>query len=154
MAASKALLKVGLAMIKEDHLLVVRKRGTKTFILPGGKPEGREKDLEALRRELQEELGCTLTKARFEGAFTDTAADLLNTVVTVRLYAGILSGEPRPASEIEELAWVSLCAPSDLPLAPSITNKILPYLCARRGVPPAEERRRVTSRRSARPVHP
>src|SRR5579872_607731 len=103
MAESKALQKVGLAMIKEDHLLVVRKRGTKTFILPGGKHEGRENDLQALRRELHEELGCRLKNARFEGSFTDTAADLFDTIITVRLYAGVLSGEPHPASEIEEL---------------------------------------------------
>lgn len=147
MAGCKELLKVGLAMIKEDHLLVVRKRGTKTFILPGGKPEGGEKDLEALCRELQEELCCTLTDAHFEGAFTDTAADLVNTVVTICLYAGKLRGEPRPASEIEELAWVNLCAPTDLPLAPSITNKILPHLCARRVMSSGPECQRVTTGR-------
>lgn len=150
MAAYKELLKVGLAMIKEGHLLVVRKRGTKTFILPGGKPEGGEKDLETLSRELQEELGCTLTEARFEGAFTDTAADLVNTVVTVRLYAGKLRGELRPASEIEELAWVSLYTPTNLPLAPSITNRILPHLCACRNTSRAAKGRRVTTRRLAR----
>ena len=152
--AFKELMKVGLAMIQEDHLLVVRKQGTKTFILPGGKPEGGEKDLEALCRELQEELGCTLTEARFEGAFTDRAADLVNTVVTVRLYAGTLRGEPRPASEIEELAWVNLSEPIELPLAPSITNQILPHLRARRDMSSGLERRRVTTRRLARPARP
>jgi 8-oxo-dGTP diphosphatase len=51
-----------------------------------------------------------------------------DTIVTVRLYAGKLLGHPRPASEIEELAWVALTGPCNLPLAPSLTNKILPYL--------------------------
>ncbi len=141
-------------MIKEDQLLVVRKRGTVSFILPGGKPEGREDDLEALQRELQEELGCHVVGARFEGAFTDKAADLVNTIVTVRLYAGNLRGKPRPASEIEEMAWVSLSAPSHLPLAPSLTNQILPHLCAHaraKGV--AAKRRRSAKPRSGGPVH-
>ena len=101
-----------------------------TFILPGGKPEGQERDLEALQREVKEELGCTVTGAYYEGAFTESAADMVNTLVTVRLYAGKLRGQPQPASEIEELAWVSISEPCDLPLAPSISNKIIPHLCS------------------------
>jgi 8-oxo-dGTP diphosphatase len=146
-------MKIGLAMIKEDSLLVVRKRGTVCFILPGGKPEGRENDLEALRRELREELGCVLVAPRFAGAFTDKAADLRNTVVTVRLYAGRLRGEPQPASEIEELAWVKLTEPVELPLAPSITNKILPYLRAHLTPKAGASPRRRATPPSTRPVH-
>ena len=140
-------------MIDEDRLLVVRKRGTTTFILPGGKHEGQEGDIEALKRELQEELGCTVTRARFEGAFTDAAADLDDTIVTVRLYAGKLRGKPQPASEIEELAWVSLSAPGDLPLAPSLKNKILPHLRQRSEPAALPLKRRAASPRSARPAH-
>jgi 8-oxo-dGTP diphosphatase len=50
--------KVGLAVIKADHLLLVRKRGTISYILPGGKPERGEDDVAALCREIDEELGC------------------------------------------------------------------------------------------------
>ena len=151
--AMKELLKIGLAMIREDRLLVVRKRGTKTFILPGGKPEGHERDLEALQRELQEELGCKVDSPRFEGTFTDTAADLVDTIVTVRLYAGTLRGRPCPASEIEEIAWVRLHTPGDLPLAPSITNKILPHLCQQSEPKVPQFKRRAAKLRSAHPVH-
>jgi 8-oxo-dGTP diphosphatase len=151
--AIQELLKVGLASIKEEHLLVVRKRGTASFILPGGKPEGHEDDLTALKRELQEELGCGVVGATFQGAFTDQAADLVNTVVTVRLYAGHLRGTPRPASEIEEMAWVSLWGPK-LPLAPSLTNQILPHLCAHlNGSATVAKRRRTSTTRSGGPVH-
>ena len=128
MVASRELQKVGLAAIEGGCLLVVRKKGTRAFILPGGKPEGAEQDLETLSREIDEELGCSVGYLRFEGAFTDVAADTPNTIVTVRLYAGKLLGDPHPASEIEELAWISLNGPCDLPLAPSLTNKILPHL--------------------------
>lgn len=133
MAACRELLKVGLAMVQHGQLLVVRKKGSHTFILPGGKPEGKERDVATLRRELKEELGCSLGSVRYEGTFKDTAADLQNTVVVVRLYAGNVAGVPRPASEIEEVAWISICSPARVPLAPSISNQILPHLCARHG---------------------
>jgi 8-oxo-dGTP diphosphatase len=128
MVARNELLKVGLAAIEGDHLLVVRKKGGHAFILPGGKPEEAEQDLETLSREVDEELGCSITQMQFEGAFVDVAADMTDTIVTVRLYTGNLLGDPRPESEIEELAWISLVGPCDLPLAPSLTNQILPHL--------------------------
>lgn len=127
----KTIRKVGLAAVESGHLLVVRKRGGALFILPGGKPEGKELDLETLNRELHEELGCAVAHTRFEGAFTDEAAEMSDTLVVVRLYAGTLVGTPQPAAEIEEMAWLDLSAPGSLPLAPSLTNHILPYLCRR-----------------------
>jgi 8-oxo-dGTP diphosphatase len=140
MTATKNILKVGLASVRRGRLLVVRKFGMTHFILPGGKPERGEQDLETLRRELNEELGCTVSHIRFEGAFTDVAAELIDTVVTIRLFAGRLRGPLEPASEIEELAWVKLDEPPTVPLAPSITNQILPYLSKTRmasaGQPP------------------
>ncbi len=131
MSVIKEVQKVGLAMVEGGKLLVVRRRGTTLFILPGGKPEGTEADLEALQRELMEELKCRVGPTTYEGAFEDAAAERANTRVVVRLYVGQLLDDPEPASEIEEYAWVPLSKPNSLPLAPSIVNKILPYLWAR-----------------------
>ncbi|KPH82735.1 NUDIX hydrolase [Bosea vaviloviae] len=124
------IIKIGLAVLDEHRVLLVRKRGSDLYILPGGKPEGNEDDLTALRREIDEELGCRLSEAGLEylGEFTDRVAGTATTTVTVRLYVGLLSGPPRPMSEIEELQWFS---PSDRVtnrVAPSLENQILPYL--------------------------
>lgn len=119
--------KIGLAAERDGRLLVARKRGTDTFILPGGKPEGDENDLETLSREIREELDCGIANPYLRGVFTDVAAGATEAVVVVRLYSADLTGEPRPCSEIEELAWVCLKKPQ-LKLAPSIENGILPYL--------------------------
>ena len=119
--------KVGLAVVRDGKLLVARKRGSDTFILPGGKPEGNESDLRALSREIREELDCGLRRSVLLGTFTDVAAGMADAVVVVRLYSGNLVGEPRPCSEIEELAWISIRMPPQR-LAPSIENKILPFL--------------------------
>lgn len=123
--------KIGLVSVQDGRLLVVRKRGGSVFILPGGKKEGGETDLEALRREVDEELGCTVHSIEFEGVFKDLAAEIGDAVVVVRLYSGRLVGTPSARSEIEELHWVDVLRPGDLPLAPSIVNGILPHMRGR-----------------------
>lgn len=131
MAEPHLVQKVGLAAIQHGCVLLVRKRGGSLFILPGGKPEANEDDMQTLSRELREELGCAVRRPCFEHTFTDHAAELHNTMVVVRLYAGELVGDPEPAAEIEEMAWLDLHASWSLPVAPSLSNYILPYLRAR-----------------------
>lgn len=125
---SNNIFKIGLAVVRDGRLLVVRKRGKSLFILPGGKPEEGEGDLKALEREIAEELGCTCVAPRLEGDFSDVAAEMGDATVTVRLYSGELSETPRACSEIVELAWVELVGNQSVALAPSITNRILPHL--------------------------
>ena len=52
--------KIGLAIVDANHLLLVRKRNSSFYILPGGKPEPGEDDIAALCREIDEELGCRI----------------------------------------------------------------------------------------------
>ena len=109
MPKRRQILKIGLAVTRGSRLLVVKKRGGSLYILPVGKPEPGEDDLRVLAREIDEELGCLLDTKTVEylGSFSDTAADLHNTTVTVRLYAAQLIGDPKPKSEIEKLKWYS-----------------------------------------------
>jgi 8-oxo-dGTP diphosphatase len=124
------IIKIGLAVIRDDCLLLVRKRGSDCLILPGGKPEGGEDDLTALTREIDEELGCTLDheRIRYLGNFRDRAAGQPDTEVVVKLYAGPLVGNPIPRAEIEQLIWYNPRTGSGTGLAPSLTNSIVPYL--------------------------
>lgn len=128
----RRIFKVGLAVTDGDRLLVVRKKGGYRYILPGGKPEKGEGDLETLSREIFEELGCAIehNTLEFLGAFTDTAADMSDTTVTVRLYGGRLEGMPSAKAEIETLRWISR-GEDDNSLAPSLKNQILPFLFSR-----------------------
>ncbi len=61
----------------QGHLLTVRKRGTQAWMLPGGKRDGDETPLQALVRELQEELPITMAAADFAplGQFSAIAAN-------------------------------------------------------------------------------
>jgi 8-oxo-dGTP diphosphatase len=132
MSQQREIVKIGLAVTDDNRLLLVRKKGGESYILPGGKPEMGENDLQALVREIEEELGCGVdaSSVDFLGSFSDVAADLQNTIVTVRLYSARLTGMPSPQSEIEHLMWFKPDSENDLTLAPSLQNQIVPFLCA------------------------
>jgi 8-oxo-dGTP diphosphatase len=126
----REIVKIGLAVVQDGCLLLVRKRKSDCLILPGGKPEQGEDDLAALSREIDEELGCVLDlqRIRYLGTFRDRAAGLANTEVVVKLYGGTLVGDPIPQGEIEQLFWFNPRTDTSMELAPSLTNSIVPYL--------------------------
>jgi 8-oxo-dGTP diphosphatase len=128
MRAKRTVLKVGLAVIRNGKLLLVRKRGLEHLILPGGKPEAGESEIEVLHREIREELGCGVREQAFEGCFSDVAAGNHGLLVTVMLYLGELVGDPVPKSEIRQLEWINLFSPVRTQVAPSLLNGILPHL--------------------------
>ncbi len=110
------------------RVLVVRKRGTKRFMLPGGKPEAGEDDQTALARELGEELGVTMRSAEPLGRFEAPAANEPDTVVRSSAYRVQIAGEIEIDAEIDELRWLDPAAPGDLPLAPLLERQILARL--------------------------
>jgi 8-oxo-dGTP diphosphatase len=110
---------VGWLHVQDGHLLGVRTRGRDRFYLPGGKPEPGETDEEALVREVREELGVELADLR--PAFTVEAPAhslVVETELTMRCFHAAAVGEPRPAREIEELAWLRI--PVDVRAAPAV----------------------------------
>lgn len=127
--------KVGALILRGDRLLFCRKnRDTSKLILPGGRIEAGESDLECLTRELCEELGSVaLGNAEYVGTYEDRAAlDDPTAVKTLRiaLYRGDLVGTPTPASEIVEVVWFG--PDSDVAeLTPILVKRILPDLLSR-----------------------
>jgi 8-oxo-dGTP diphosphatase len=128
---AREILKIGLAVIEGDCLLLVKKRNSDFYILPGGKPEQGETDIETLSREIDEELGCGIAADRlwFLGTFSDEVAGVPDARVTIRLYAGALVGTPSPRSEIASLRWWKRTEYKEQTLAPSLRYSILPFLC-------------------------
>ena len=114
-------------IVREDgRLLLVRKRGTHAYMLAGGKLDTGETSLEALRREVAEELGCGIATVEPLGRFSAPAAFEAGHVVEAELFAVALDGEIALTAEIEEAVWHD---PDDLesrPLAPLARTHALP----------------------------
>ena len=114
----------------DGRTLLVRKRRTDFFMQPGGKIEPHETPLEALARELSEELGLTIdpASALHLGRFEAPAANEPGRLVDAELFRVDVAGEVAPAAEIEEVVWVEPGAPDGIVLAPLTALHVLP-LC-------------------------
>ncbi len=119
---------VGLVVIQNTYLLLVRKRNTTRFMLPGGKIDLGEHEITCLEREVQEELQCQVQRETLLslGEFTDVAANEPDTLVTMKLYKGQLIGTVYPSREIEEIHWLNMQEPAEILIAPLVQNHILP----------------------------
>jgi len=119
--------KIGLVLVRDEHVLLVRRNTSSILILPGGKPESDETDEQTLAREIEEELRCHLDPARLEylGEYEDELADDPSRRVLIRLYRGELMGHPQPSAEIGEAVWHPLADLDATDLAPSLRHQIL-----------------------------
>jgi 8-oxo-dGTP diphosphatase len=125
-----ATIRVVAALIR-DHagrVLLVRKRGTGTFMQPGGKRDAGEDDVSALAREITEELGCVLVPASIRplGAFDAVAANEPGFRVEANLYGVDVTGDIMPSQEIDEAIWVDPASPPDILIAPLTRDHVLP----------------------------
>ena len=113
------------------RILCARPHGMDVFYIPGGKREGTESDLEALQREIAEELTVTLLTGTVRHARTYQAQQPAGQlgVATVRMscYTGEYSGTLAPSSEIAELAWFGY---ADRPRVPAVDQLLFDDLRA------------------------
>lgn len=116
----------------DNRLLLVRKRNTRAFMLPGGKREPGESAHEALRRELQEELELSLPAEALSplGSFRAAAANEPDIWVEAQVFVARLEQPVAPAAELEELAWLAPGQPLPDTLAPLLREQVLPALAA------------------------
>ncbi|MFH0837566.1 MAG: NUDIX domain-containing protein [Candidatus Aenigmatarchaeota archaeon] len=102
--------KLALLYIKNKKLLVAVEKGKNTFFMPGGKRENGESDIQALTRELKEELSVDLLpkSIKYYATFKAQAhGKPLGTEVKMTCYTGDFSGSPKPSGEIEKLLWIT-----------------------------------------------
>ena len=102
----KVIQKVAIAYFKNKKMLQVRtKKQLEVFSTLGGKIKAGESDIECLKREVKEEIGCEIEEGslKFLKEFRDVAHG--GGILNVRLYEGKIIGEPKPSSEIVEIGW-------------------------------------------------
>ena len=94
--------------IVDRKILSTLSKGKATYYIPGGKREGDESDIDALVREIKEELSIDLipSQQEFIGTFEAQAHGKgEGVVVKMTCYSGPYTGELEPDSEIEEMVW-------------------------------------------------
>ncbi|WP_421076316.1 MULTISPECIES: NUDIX hydrolase [unclassified Microbacterium] len=112
-----------IAFLRADGaVLTVRKRGTRAFMLPGGKPEVGESAVDTAIREVREELGLEIAPAdlRLLGTFATRAANEADHALLATVFSTRTPVEPVVQAEIDELRWVvpveAVDDPSQAPL--------------------------------------
>jgi ADP-ribose pyrophosphatase len=116
-------LAVGGVVIRDDRVLLVRRGKPPAhgeWAIPGGSVELGESLKEAVERELLEETGVRVRAGEicyvFEAVKRDDAERVRFHYVIIDLLAEHLSGDPVPASDVTEAAWLGPAELEGLPV--------------------------------------
>lgn len=100
--------KLAFIYLQDRQILMTLSKGKDTYYIPGGKREGDETDLEALTREVEEELTIKLVpgSVKHYGTFEAQAHGRPEgTIVRMTCYTADFEGMLQPSSEIQDLAY-------------------------------------------------
>ena len=117
---------------KSGEVLLVRKRGTKMWMNPGGKPEPGEDARQCAVREVREELGLELDPDRLVSLEKHTAQAAnepgFNVVANCFVWPDPIPETTGPHAEISEVRWNDMSNLDDETLSPLLVQEIYPLL--------------------------
>ena len=125
--------KAGGVLIKDRRLLVTRAKGKDIFVAPGGKIEDGETAIQAIAREMMEEVQVEVDVTTLEklGRFRAQAAGNESKVVEMEVFIiRDSTGEPLPSSEVEEIMWVNSDT-TGIKLGSILEHEVIPLLIQR-----------------------
>ncbi len=91
-------------IVKDGRLLVVKEFDEEVYHTPGGKIELPETPMDALKRELEEEIGVQLLSAQPFIKINDETFH--GDKLLLETFMAEIEGMPKPSSEIESLQWI------------------------------------------------
>ena len=100
--------KLAFIELRDRKVLETKSHGKDTWYIPGGKREGNETDIEALVREIREELNVEIDPATavHYGTFEAQAHEKPEgTMIRMACYQAKYTGELEPSSEVELMDW-------------------------------------------------
>ncbi|GAB7128967.1 NUDIX domain-containing protein [Silvimonas sp. JCM 19000] len=112
----------------DGQVLLVRKRGSQAFMQPGGKIDAGETPLQALCRELQEELQISVPPDGpiYLGRYAAAAVNEPGFTVIAEAFHLTWASAVTPSAEIEEARWIDPAHLASITLAPLSRDHILP----------------------------
>jgi 8-oxo-dGTP diphosphatase len=116
----------------QAQLLVVRKRATNAWMLPGGKAEKGESATQTVLREVREELQLNIAQEalHYLGHFSAPAANEPDHIVEAENFMAYFDGDVVPCAELEEVRWINPAAPLPETTAPLLRHHQIPALLA------------------------
>lgn len=120
---------------EDGAVLTVRKRGTRAWMLPGGKPEDGETAAECAVREVLEELGVEIPLAALApmGEFETRAANEAGFALLASVFRTRVAIAPEARAEIEAVRWIDpRVGIDDAAEAPLNRELVFPLLLAER----------------------
>lgn len=133
----KVIDKIGGVIVKDGKVLGLRKNKKNEdseYIIPGGKRENGETDIDTLSREIKEETSLHVKSESFLGEYYDIAA-FENIPIRIRTYIIEVDGTLNVQNEIKEFCWIGKdYREKGTPIGSILAEHILPELIARKMV--------------------
>lgn len=102
--------KIAWIYLENKKILSTLSKGKDTYYIPGGKREGKETDIQTLKREVKEELSVDIIEdsIKYYGSFEAQAHGKAEGIlVKMTCYIAQYKGTLIPDSEIEEMRWLT-----------------------------------------------
>ena len=121
----------GLALVRDDRVLLVRKSGTDRFVLPGGSIRAGESTSLSVIHDVADELGVPVTSYDFDllGIYAAPSVTQPGTLVEVTIYAAALEEADLwvPQGDLDAARWEPLDSEAE-DLSPLVRHHVLPAL--------------------------
>lgn len=117
---------------RSGHVLLCHTRGARNTYLPGGHVEFREKAVDALAREIKEELGIKPRVGRFLGAVEHTFVQRgerhceINLIFALEVGKMDVSRSPPSREGYIDFRWIPMAKLRESKLEPSVLRMLLP----------------------------